>query len=801
MADNATLIIEADNAPNKFSTYYLSKGSTVIFNGTTTQHLALPGVVYGNLVFRNSGTKILYTPITVEGDLSLESGTTFDGGSNNIHLSGNWTNNGSFIPSSSTVVCTGTNKNITGNTTFNQLIVSGSYTIINDVIFNGLLNITSTGSLIGGSSINVTLNNNLINSGILYTLGTTTFTGNVLQTLSLINAVKTVAITVNFNGSVSPILNSTSVPEYGYLNINNTGGINPSVGWSILYSLNIGSGASFNGGVSTHNIYGSLSNNGTVTSNGILNFIPTSAKSINLGSQFSNTGTVVFGGSGAITLSGIPVTLNNLTLTNTSTSGINPSGNWKVGNDLTIATGAILNAGNYSHEIGGNIYNSGIINSSNSIFVINGSGIQDIYSTSAFANLSLKKNSGYITLSSNLNVTGQLTFDKGIINTSKSSLLIFGTNASIGGSPCNNSYINGPAAKKVADGETGEFSFPVGNSAAIVPYHPCGILPASISGGNTVFTAEYFSSPLDSQSYMGGIGLTGIDGSGYWDISNSSTVSTARVKVMYTSPGDGNWITYNSGSTAPFYDVAPDPCSQCNVAVVHRNSTTKGWSFTNEAGTFNSSVPEYRYHTDNGFIYSAVQNSFSPFSVGFAYSVILPVRLTAFTGSVIKNDGLLSWGVASTEDLSNFELQHGSDGKNFSTIATLEPAGKTYSYTDKNLSARSHFYRLHVFEKNGTSFYSQVVVLQGPNTITQVVGLLQNPVHTAIEPIIKSGKEQAAGVIISDASGRVMSRQSFRLQAGENKIYIPSSSLVAGIYFIQIITADGQKNTIRFLKN
>jgi hypothetical protein len=56
----------------------MAPNSTVIFNGTGTQHLLLPGVVYGNLIFQNSGTKLLYTAITVKGQLLIDNNAIFD---------------------------------------------------------------------------------------------------------------------------------------------------------------------------------------------------------------------------------------------------------------------------------------------------------------------------------------------------------------------------------------------------------------------------------------------------------------------------------------------------------------------------------------------------------------------------------------------------------------------------------------------------------------------------------------------------------------------------------------------------
>lgn len=397
MLDSATLIIGANNAPNKFATYSMSPNSTIIFNGTETQHLLLPGMMYGNIVFRNSGNKILYNPTTVKGSLTIENGSSFNAGSQTITLNGNWTNNGTFTPSGSTIVCTGIDKTISGVTTFNRFSAYGSYTFLSNLTFDSLLIINSGGALYAASNIEVTMNGNLVNSGILSNLGTTTFTGNVLQTLSLINAVQTIAITVNFNGSISPLLNSTSAPQFGFLNINNTGGVNPSVGWTVAYGLTIGEGASFNGGISTHNLLGNVTNNGTITSDGHLNFIPSNPVNIILGNNFSSTGLVNFGGTGAITLGDHPLSFHDVEISNSNVSGVNPISDWIIRNNFTINSGSKFNAGSRTYSIGGSIFNNGIVNSGTSTFSFNGEKDQEVNSM-IFYNLDAMNSGGVVRL-------------------------------------------------------------------------------------------------------------------------------------------------------------------------------------------------------------------------------------------------------------------------------------------------------------------------------------------------------------------------------------------------------------------
>ncbi|WP_205943428.1 DUF2341 domain-containing protein [Pedobacter polaris] len=519
IANAGTLIIGANNAPTKFSNYALAASSTVIFNGTATQHLQLPGVTYGNLIFRNAGLKILYTAITVNGDLTIETGATFDGGSNTITLNSNWVNTGTFTPSSSTVLWAGTSKNISGNTTFNRVTVTGSYTLLNDIVFNTLLNITSTGSLSGGPTIVTTMNGDLVNSGILYSLGTTIFTGNTVQTLSLINAVQTVALRVSFNGSISPVLNSTSTPQFGYLTINNTGGVNPSLDWTILYSLTIGSGASFNAGAFTHNILGAVTNNGTINSSGVLNLIPSTAVPINLGTNFSSTGTVIFGGTGAITLTATPYNFYNIIVSNTNAAGISASSNWTIANNLTVNSGSILNAGTYTHIVGGHLANSGTINSGTSTFILNGTSTQNISTGSAFNNLTINKASGLSILLSDASVNGVLNFIAGKIQTGNYKLIQSST-GTITGAGQHTGWVNGKLQKYIITGATNKI-FEVGDATN---YTPVTIAFANVTTAGNLTASTTASDHANIGSSVINPALTA---NRHWTLTSSNIVFTS----------------------------------------------------------------------------------------------------------------------------------------------------------------------------------------------------------------------------------------------------------------------------------
>lgn len=440
---SATILLAGGASfPGNYDTYNLAATSTVNYNGTGAQ--SVPGISFGNLLFTNGGAnaKTLAGAATVNGDLTISSGATFHaGGTYNIALNGNWVNNGSFVPSSGNILLNGTGKTISGNTTFNRVTVYGSYSVNNsDITYNGLLNITPTGSFAAGSG-NSTVNGDLTNSGSLTSTGVTTFTGTAVQTIRFLNAiVSNSAGVINFNGNVSPILNSTSTPTYANLNINNTAGVNPSVGWLVLGNFTIGSGAIFNGGLPTHHIRGNFINNGTVTSTGTLWYDPTTPVTVNFGPSFSSIGTLILDGSGPITFTGTPATLYHVDIE--SIVGITPSSGWTMNGNFIVNSDAIFNAGAHTYVANGHINSNGTLNGGTSTFNMtsaagNISGSADTH----FYNFTV---TGTVTASTNFQVDHDFT-NNGTFDATVGELIMTGnTPGSIGGTttPCPIAQLN-----------------------------------------------------------------------------------------------------------------------------------------------------------------------------------------------------------------------------------------------------------------------------------------------------------------------------------------------------------------------
>ncbi len=406
-ANTGLLVGGANNFPSNYVTNTLDSTSTVTYNGSVAQ--TVNGITYGSLIFSNEAinAKSLAGTITLYRDLTINSGATLNAGMYSINLNGNWTNSGTFTPSTGDVILNGLGKTITGNTIFNRLTVNGNYTVTGtNITCNDLLYVSPTGTLAAGSGT-ATLNGDFTNSGTVTSTGITTFSGTTLQTIRLVGALLSSSSgIVNFNGTVSPVLNSNSTPSFATLNINNTGGVFPSVGWNVFVAMNVATGATFNGGESQHNFYGSFTNNGSVVSDGILNFSTSIARIYKLaGTNFSSNGTVIFAGTGAITFTGNPTTLTNVTISNTA--GVSPPAGWTMGGDFTVNNNGIFNAGSFSYTVGGDFASSGTFNGGTSTFTLSSpNGLISGSDGTTFYDLVI---SGVIAASADFNVARNFT--------------------------------------------------------------------------------------------------------------------------------------------------------------------------------------------------------------------------------------------------------------------------------------------------------------------------------------------------------------------------------------------------------
>jgi len=185
----------------------------------------------------------------------------------------------------------------------------------------------------------------------------------------------------------------------------------------------------------------------------------------------------------------------------------------------------------------------------------------------------------------------------------------------------------------------------------------------------------------------------------------------------------------------------------------------------------------------------------------------LAVELLNFKAEAINNRRVqLDWMTASETDNDYFDVEHSTDGINFTAVGKVEGAGTTevqqvYQYIHAQPVPGINYYRLNDVEFDGISNYSNTisVTIDKPE---REISVSPNPFDA--EMILYSDKplEYNALVQLTDVHGRVVMEE--RLPQGTVNHYIDTSNLLEkGVYFLTLIDEDFQirKYAGKFLRN
>lgn len=407
-----------------------------------------------------------------------------------------------------------------------------------------------------------------------------------------------------------------------------------------------------------------------------------------------------------------------------------------------------------------------------------------------FYSIILNKNAD-LTLNQSIGIRDSIVFTLGRIIAPVSGFVrIEAGGKSSGGN--DQSFISGQVRKVTANSSanaSGDFIFPVGKGNL---YRPVQIGQLS-HNGSTVYAAEYFNSSTTSGGSFSSppvfldAFLLGIWQDQWWQVDRASGAGTARVGIPYST--GQNW-------TLP-------PCSTCRVGVVRFNGS--GWEFTKDEFSFQDTTFTYAESLPNNYsrtVFSGVLNGFSPFTIGFGYERVLPIRLIQFGAQENNADALLNWRIAESGHGGHFEIEHSKDGRNFSLIGKVfDQHSKELSFLHKQPGAGRHYYRLVMVEKDGFKNFSRVELLQLGQKQTVVLGIIKNPVSSGITEVrVFSAKAQQAHAILYDFSGRRILSAGVFLTAGENKVSLPFFLPGRGVYQLVFRTSDGVEKTMPVLK-
>jgi hypothetical protein len=267
-----------------------------------------------------------------------------------------------------------------------------------------------------------------------------------------------------------------------------------------------------------------------------------------------------------------------------------------------------------------------------------------------------------------------------------------------------------------------------------------------------------------------------------WYIQRSGGKNSGQVTLNF------NFTQYNGGTPSPASNYALIYNATDGTFATGTNTIVTASSTSISGGTVSVTVIASNLPTG----YYALSYSTNP--------IVLPLQLTAFSVTAQQNTALLDWTMEQAAGLDHFNVQHSTDGATFTAIGTVAAAtgdagSANYTFTDQNPIKALNYYRIEIFNEDGSTTYSGIRTLGSASAATATVSIYPNPATDRIH--VTTSANTAFNILIIDVQGRVVRQVAV---ASGNTADITISDLVKGIYFAEILTGNS-KNVTEFLKN
>lgn len=177
-----------------------------------------------------------------------------------------------------------------------------------------------------------------------------------------------------------------------------------------------------------------------------------------------------------------------------------------------------------------------------------------------------------------------------------------------------------------------------------------------------------------------------------------------------------------------------------------------------------------------------------------ANNKVLPVNITYLSAERRNNRTVLSWKADDVNDLHFFQIEKSDDAINFKTVAVVYPVQHqlAYNYTDEEKQAGKCFYRIKVTEKNGKTFYTNVVSIKSDITLNAAVaGIDKNSIK------INFSAAFSGNIVLMDITGKKHSSQKY-LQQNSVYYHLPFP-IATGCYFLVLSSEKHEQQTIKVI--
>jgi hypothetical protein len=179
----------------------------------------------------------------------------------------------------------------------------------------------------------------------------------------------------------------------------------------------------------------------------------------------------------------------------------------------------------------------------------------------------------------------------------------------------------------------------------------------------------------------------------------------------------------------------------------------------------------------------------------------LPVLFVSFTATCKAPAVQLAWETAQEENSHYYLVQKSADGVAWTTIGNVAAAGNSTAATNYNfvdgIADGNEFYRIAEYDLDGKAMYSNTI--RSGCSVADVLKIWPNPASDLVYISLPANSSSHVTINLFDARGALIKQQTAN-PAGNALTTLRIKELAAGVYYISIISANGQIQTQKIMK-
>lgn len=197
--------------------------------------------------------------------------------------------------------------------------------------------------------------------------------------------------------------------------------------------------------------------------------------------------------------------------------------------------------------------------------------------------------------------------------------------------------------------------------------------------------------------------------------------------------------------------------------------------------------------TDSITATATIANNTSEFGPMVKALGTLNVTLQSFSAVYVDKKVRLQWKAITDNDFVDFEIEHSTNGKEFSKLALVFPNidDNNYEFVHADVQNGKQYYRLRMVNLNGKIQYSSVLAVDARNDVKENSAISNSVFTNQINVKLNLDDKQVARLLLFNEAGQIIRNEQKQGQKGMNYMQMTGlDKLSRGTYILVAETAN-----------